>query len=84
MKSAAKTIELPDRLIGIEPEDWNKIGDVERQFLIDAHDGHFRYLLSEGEVCAWAAPKTANLFSMEVVEQPDFGVIGESLYTLRS
>lgn len=78
-----EAIELPEKLIGVTPEQWALLDGEERQFLIDAHDGHFRYLATDGEVCAWAAPRTGNLFSMEVVEQDNFGVAGESLYTLR-
>jgi hypothetical protein len=73
-----EAIALPEKLVGVTPEEWARLDGEERQFLIDAHDGHFYYLASP--LCAWAAPRTGNLFSMEVIEMP--GAVGESVYAL--
>ena len=70
---------VPKRLIGVSQKEWDALDERTRTFLIEAHDGHFCYFLERGEVCAWGAAKTSNLFSMRVIEEPGRN---ETLYTL--
>lgn len=60
-------------------EDWLTLDDTQKQFLRDAEDGYFRYQVEDGRVLAWGAPRTENLFSMEVKETEGDD---ESVYTL--
>ncbi len=61
-------------------EKWEKLSPLQQQFLREAEAGHFCYLAENGEVVAWGAGHTGNLFSMEVVEEPRRG---ESVYLLQ-
>jgi hypothetical protein len=76
-----KTDRLPEGVLVLH-EEWSKLSPVGKQFLVEAAAGHFCYQAEDGEVCAWGAPGTANLFSMSVNEIPQAD--GSSLYTLNN
>lgn len=57
--------------------------ELEQQFVSEAEDGGFAVLRNEddGHPYAMGAPKTGNLFSMDVIEIPD-PLNGGSIYEL--
>ena len=66
MKTKNKFIEGK---VVCEQAEWNKLSDTQKNFLREAEDGHFQYLIEDGNVYAWGAFDTGNLFSMEVKEE---------------
>jgi len=79
-RNKARNSDRPPKGVIVTHEEWSKLSPVGKQFLVEAAAGHFCYQAEDGEVCAWGAPGTANLFSMAVDEQTLAD--GSSLYTL--
>ncbi len=61
--------------------DWDTLEPLGKQFLTEAEAGAFRYGVTDCSVWAEGAPRTGNLFTMEVEESPLPD--GGSLYTLK-
>lgn len=65
---------------GVLVEDWDRCTHLQKQFLIEADAGSFRYCIEDGRPIAWGATNTGNLFSMFVDERPDYPA--GSVYTI--
>ena len=66
---AATSSPLPDNIY-VPPDEWEKLDETSRKFLVEAEAGGMGIYAENGEVCAWGAAY-AGIFSIDVEARRD-------------